>query len=477
MRLFGFEITRAQKAQPLGALQAVDGRRGVWHTLFNSDLNPGDWQKDIQIDRNAVLANWAIFACMTLIAGDVGKVRLKLVERTGRIWAETESPSFSPVLRKPNRYQTRQQFIETWVTSKLSNGNTYALKQRDDRGVVVALYVLDPHLVTPLVADDGAVFYRLGPDRLSAIGFDDSDVYVPASEIIHDRMNCLFHPLVGLSPIFASGLAAMQGLKIQQNSAKFFQNMSRPSGVLTAPGQISDETADRLKKHWDENFGGDKIGKVAVLGDDLKYQSMTVSAIDAQLTEQLKASAEMICSTFHVPAFKIGAGTIPAGQKVEDLNQIYYSDCLQAHMEAIEALLDDGLGLTNPKLGRVLGTEFDLDDLLKMDTASMIDALNKAVAGGWMAPDEARERRNLPPVPGGASPLMQQQNYSLAALAKRDAAEDPFASATTPATQSKEAPPAEDRISYGEELLLQLFEQLADSLARRALERSDETPP
>ncbi|WP_416380911.1 hypothetical protein, partial [Klebsiella pneumoniae] len=34
---------------------------------------------------------------------------------------------------------------------------------------------------------------------------------VPAREVIHDRFNCLFHPLIGLSPIYAAGLAAMQG--------------------------------------------------------------------------------------------------------------------------------------------------------------------------------------------------------------------------------------------------------------------------
>ncbi|WP_416381322.1 hypothetical protein, partial [Klebsiella pneumoniae] len=38
---------------------------------------------------------------------------------------------------------------------------------------------------------------------------------VPAREVIHDRFNCLFHPLIGLSPIYAAGLAAMQGHHIQ----------------------------------------------------------------------------------------------------------------------------------------------------------------------------------------------------------------------------------------------------------------------
>ena len=56
-----------------------------------------------------------------------------------------------------------------------------------------------------------------------------------------------------------------------------------------------------------------------------------------------------------------------------------------------------------------------------------------------MAPNEARMKRNMPPVPGGASPYLQQQNYSLAALDKRDRGE-PFAQPTTaPMDQTNQA--------------------------------------
>jgi hypothetical protein len=48
---------------------------------------------------------------------------------------------------------------------------------------------------------------------------------------------------------------------------------------------------------------------------------------------------------------------------------------------------------------------------------------------------------SLPPVDGGDSPMIQQQNFSLAALAKRDAKDDPFATAPKPAPVP---PPAND---------------------------------
>jgi phage portal protein BeeE len=64
------------------------------------------------------------------------------------------------------------------------------------------------------------------------------------------------------------------------------------------------------------------------------------------------------------------------------------------------------------------------------------------VKGGVMSPDEGRAKFNLGPVPGGNTPYLQQQNYSLAALAKRDAQEDPFRTAPAPASAPVAPPPA-----------------------------------
>lgn len=113
---------------------------------------------------------------------------------------------------------------------------------------------------------------------------------------------------------------------------------------------------------------------------------------------------------------------MPTYQNAEVLNQIYYSDGLQVQIEGIEALLDEGLGTETAGYA----TEFDLDYLLRMDSATQIKSLNEAVGGGWMSPNEARKKRGLPPVTGGETPYLQQQNYSLAALDKRDRGGDPF---------------------------------------------------
>ena len=62
-----------------------------------------------------------------------------------------------------------------------------------------------------------------------------------------------------------------------------------------------------------------------------------------------------------------------------------------------------------------------------------------------MTPNEARAKLDLPPVAGGASPYLQQQNYSLAALDKRNSLDDPFKANTPPPPPAgQNTPPAPD---------------------------------
>lgn len=445
MRIFGFTISREKSG---GQLSGVDSR-GWWPLIRESFT--GAWQQNVEVKADSVLAYHAVFSCQTLIASDVAKLRCKLVKQDDAgIWSETKNPAYSPVLRKPNHYQNRIQFFETWVLSKLQAGNTYILKERDNRGVVKRLYVLSPDRCRPMVAKNGEVFYQLSTDNLSGVP---DQVTVPAREIIHDRFNCFFHPLVGLSPIYANGLAATQGLAAQNASARLFQNGARPGGILSAPGEISDETAARLKAHWDANYTGANSGKVAVLGDGLKFESMTMKSVDAQVIETLKWSDEVVCSTYHVPPYKIGIGTQPTYNNVQALNTEYYSQCLQIHIEAMELCLDEGLEMTEGT-----GTEFDVENLLRMDSVAQMTTLKEGVAGGILSPNEARAKIDRKAVEGGDSPYLQEQNYSLAALAKRDAMDNPW-SAGQSTQENDPAPDAANDNHEAQRAFLALYEK------------------
>jgi phage portal protein BeeE len=123
---------------------------------------------------------------------------------------------------------------------------------------------------------------------------------------------------------------------------------------------------------------------------------------------------------------------LPAYNNIEALERGYYSQALQEPIESMELLLDEGCELPKP-----YGTEFDLDDLLRMDSATMAQTLSVRVGAGIDSPNEARKRLNQPPVDGGDTPYLQQQYWPLSQLAKRDIP-------AIPATPNDPTPPPDD---------------------------------
>jgi HK97 family phage portal protein len=427
MRIGRFEISLkapvpAMSIHNSSALVPYSGGGGWLSTI----LEPfsGAWQRNIHAcDPKNVLAFSAVYTCISLIAGDISKLRIKLVEQVGGIWREVteeRGTAFRPVLTKPNDFQTRIQFLSQWLSSKLTYGNAYILKRYDGRETVKAMYVLDPRCVTPIVTEEGNVWYTIKRDPLSTV--IEESYAVPASEIIHDTMVTLWHPLVGVSPIYACGAAAMQGLRIQSDSEKFFANQSRPAGILSVPGDLTDPQLKTMKEQWDAVYGATGQGGTAVLKNGIKWEAMRMTAVDAQMIEQLRWTVEDVARCFHVPLHMLGVqGSNPSYNNIGALNQQYYAQTLQVLIECVELLLDEGLGLLNAGYG----AELDLESLVRMDPAARIETAARAVGAGIWAPNEGRAKEDMPPVAGGDTPYLQQQNFSLAALDRRDKAETP----------------------------------------------------
>lgn len=410
MKILGFEIKISK------ALNSVPGSwRNAWRVI--SEPFAGAWQKNIEEKQGDLITYPTLYASISRISSDIGKLPFSLRQKErGGIWVEVSNPAYDPVLKKPNNFQTAAQFREYWIVTKLTQGNTYILKRRDNRNVVKELYILDSCRVLPMVSDSGAVFYQLYIDPLNDLpeGYPAQNLIVPASEIIHDRCMTIHHPLVGVPPLAAAHWPALKNMKIMRSATEFFANNAQPGGILTAPAGMTEEDAKAVQAYWTANFSGENAGKVAIVGADMKFTSFSMKSIDSQMVEQMRYSDEQICQPFGIPPFMVGIGTIPSGLGVDGVYQLYYQNALQTHIENMEILLDDGLNISAP-----LGVELDLDPLLRMDAGKRSEVESKLVSSKIKTPDEARAAFNLPATGGGDTLWGQNQDYPLAMLADR----------------------------------------------------------
>jgi HK97 family phage portal protein len=292
------------------------------------------------------------------------------------------------------------------MASKLIAGNTYVLLLYDGRDVVNRMFVLDPRRVLPLVSEDtGDVFYELAIDKVNGV---EEPLVVPARYILHDKMVTLWHPLIGVSPLFSAAVSAMTGGRIMINSERFFANMSRASGVLTGPKIIGEKLAARIKREWEENYRSGNIGHTAVLGEGLDYKPLTMTAVDAQLIEQLRWTSEDVSRVYRVPGFMLGDLTKLSYRNSEQMARTYYQGCLQYHLESVELALEKALDIPNDQK-----IEFDLEPLFRTELDSRYKAYETGIRSGFLTINNARAKEGLPPVPGGDEPLVQMQYVPL----------------------------------------------------------------
>ena len=400
----------------MGVLDTIRSRLGslltptaTWWPIVREPYT-GAWQANDPITTDSALANPSVFGCVSRIASDIAKIAppLLLEQDDDGFWTETTNSAYTPVLRQPNRYQSAQQFAEQWMISKLLHGNTYVLKDRDDRGVVKALYILDPLRVKLLTAPDGSVYYELQANELAGVINEAAPPVVAAREIIHDRWNCFYHPLVGVSPLYALAGAVNQAQAIQSSSTTFFAKGGRISGMLVAPTKLDPQSAQRIK----EQLAGFKSGEMIVAENGLKYEPISSTATDAQLIQQLGWTEETVAKCFGMPISILNSSKQPPYANAEASQLQYKSQCLEPHLVSMATTLGAGL-----ELSLSLKLEFDDTLLIWMDTTVRTNAAKTAISAG-MSVNEVRDTFFwLGPVPGGELPVLQQQYWPISTLA------------------------------------------------------------
>ena len=93
MRIFGLPVPFTGEKRK--ALNSVPMGSGGWYPIIREPF-AGAWQRNIDRSISTPRRSFhADFACKTLIARDIAKLRVKLVEKDSNdIWSETTNPAF-----------------------------------------------------------------------------------------------------------------------------------------------------------------------------------------------------------------------------------------------------------------------------------------------------------------------------------------------------------------------------------------------
>ena len=360
------------------------------------------------VNTASVLGLAAAWACVNLLAGTIASLPLMVYRtRGGARTVASDHPLYRILHDSPNADQTALDFWEFVCASLELHGNAYAEVVRARNGRIIALGVpITPELVTVRRLDSGALEYEWVDQGRRIIAGQD--------RVLHIR-GFGGNPLGGLSTLSAGRQSFGLAQAIERASGDTFRNGVRPSGLLKTADTLTIDQRKQAEELLQEKFAGAiNAGRPMLLDRGMDWVQLSISPEDAQMLQSRAFSVEEVCRFFGVPPFMVGhtEKTTSWGTGLEQQTLGFQKFTLRRRLKRIEQALEKQLLSVADRLAGIT-IEFNLEGLLRADSAARASFYQLMLTNGVMTINEVRSLENLPPVEGGDEPRMQMQNVPI----------------------------------------------------------------
>lgn len=369
-----------------GALKALNGMRQPGGRLFTI-AQPTE--AGVTVSDDTAMRFATVHACVRVLSEDVGALPLHVYRRTKQGGKERAPghPLYELLHDRPNPEMSAVAFKEALMVNALLTGNGYAFIEYDRAGRVRGLYPLLSGEVTPYRTDAGELRYRAGDEDLRAL------------EVFH-LAGLGFDGLMGLSPIAYARESIGLGMAAERYGEKFFKNGTHIGGVISVKDELNEDQFERLKQQFTSAFRGlQNAHGVPVLEGGATYTPVGIAPEDAQFLETRKFQRNEIAAIYRVPPHMIGDLERATFSNIEQQDLAYLQRSLLPWLMRIEQ--ECRAKLLRPDERAEYCVEHDTANFMRGETASRMQSYSTAIMAGVMTPNEARQRENLNPVPGG----------------------------------------------------------------------------
>lgn len=294
-----------------------------------------------------------------------------------------------------NPRMTSFQWRLTTMAHAVTWGNGYSEKVRDGTGRVVELWPLRPDRMTvrldPTPDGRGKLVYAYRRANGTVNEVD-------PERILHVR-GLGYDGLIGYSVVTMARNSLGLTKAAEDYGSRTFKSNARPGLILTHPSRLSDPARDNLLNSVRDNYeGAANAGKTMLLEEGIVPTTIGFQPDDAQFLETRKFQVTEIARWFGVQPHRLF-----------DLDRATFSNI---EAQGIEWVQDFGAWTENfeqeftaqlfePDGDRDHFAEFNVDGLLRGDSAARVALYNGLWNMGSINPDEIRAKENLNPVPDG----------------------------------------------------------------------------
>lgn len=357
------------------------------------------------------------------------------------VFKDYETQSTHPVHHllhsRPCKEMSAMCFKESMVRDALLWGNGYAEIEFSRNGLPRALWRLLPSRMQLFRDEDtDEIFYRYF--ATSGTIYD-----LPASRIFH--LKGLGDGIVGDSIVGYAAKSIAAALAAETTNNTLLKNQLVPAGIITHPGRLSEEAAERLKQQFASKYmGSENAGKPLLMEEGMTFTPVTIRPEDAQFLETRRFGIEEVSRWFGVPLHKLADLEHATFSNIEHQSQEFVNDALMPWCKKLEEEADYKLLRDN---ANGLYTKIDARGLLRGDNKSRMEYYKGGVLNGIFSINDCRAWEDLPPIDGGDEHFLQAQMIPVSMAAEGFAEYNrnlPKPSLDTEETEEEDTKEAED---------------------------------
>ena len=357
---------------------SLRGAKASWSGVgynFNSWAGRTFWG----IDNSQLATNETIFSVITRLSNTVSSLPLKMYKNH-----DVKNTDISDLLIDPNSYMTGWELLNKMEVARNEHGNAYVLVVRDTLYQPVELVLLENSQVTPFIdSDNNDLWYEVR----TAV----ATLFVHNSNMIHVKHITGASRLVGISPMTVLKNSLQYDKAVQEFSLSEMEK--KDSFMLKYGANVSEEkqqqVVDNFRRFYDENGG------ILFQEPGVEIEKMPKNYTSADTLNAEKVTRTRVANVFNVPISFLNeqGGSFSSN---EQLMTQFVQMTLTPILKQYESEFNRKL-LTKKQRRNGFYFKFNVNGLLRGDTAARTAFYQMMIRTAGMTPNEVRQLEDLPP--------------------------------------------------------------------------------
>ncbi|QIZ66685.1 phage portal protein [Geobacillus subterraneus] len=364
---------------------------------------------EVNVYGKNALKEATVYACIKILAESLSKLPLKTYrEDENGVNKAVKHYLYKLLKLRPNPYMSASDFAKCNETQRNVYGNAYVNIETDEKGRIVGLWPIDAGKVRIWIDDIGLfssknhIWYEVdvGTERRKLM----------PNEILHFKSGVTLDGIVGVPPLDYLRATVENAAAAGRFINNFYKQGLQVKGIVQYVGDLNPEAQKKFREKFEEMSSGLKNShRIALMPIGYEFKPISLTMSDAQFLENTELTIRQIATAFGIKMHQLNDLSRATHTNVAEQQRQFYVDTLLPILTMYEQEMTYKLFLDS-ELDAGYYVKFNVDSILRADIKTRYEAYAIGIQNGFLEPDEARAKEDLPPRPGG-NQLIVNGNY------------------------------------------------------------------